>query len=115
MERQTLLLQSTVPPGVILKPPPATASIETGKAARANVTFVSPATRIDPKIQGVSLFYAAAAESGVLPGMNVLAFLPSGRSAEGADVPASAVVWWQRRALGYRRTGQDTFARVEND
>ena len=113
IERQTFLLQITLPPGVILKTPPATASIETGKAARANITFVSPATRIDPKIQGVSLFYAAAAESGVLPGMNVLAFLPSGRSAEGADVPASAVVWWQGRAWVYRRTGQDTFARVE--
>ncbi len=113
IERQTFLLQITLPPGVTLRAPPATASIETGKAARANVTFVSPATRIDPKIQGVSLFYAAAAESGVLPGMNVLAFLPSGRSAEGADVPASAVVWWQGRAWVYRRTGQDTFARVE--
>jgi len=113
IERQTFLLQITLPPGVILKTPPATASIETGKAARANITFVSPATRIDPKIQGVSLFYAAAAESGVLPGMNVLAFLPSGRSTEGADVPASAVVWWQGRAWVYRRTGQDTFARVQ--
>jgi hypothetical protein len=113
IERQTFLLQITLPPGVILKAPPATASIETGKAARANVTFVSPATRIDPKIQGVSLFYAAAAESDVLPGMNVLAFLPSARSTEGADVPASAVVWWQGRAWVYRRTGQDTFARVE--
>lgn len=113
IERRTFLLQITLPPGVILKAPPATASIETGKAARANVTFVSPATRIDPKIQGVSLFYAAAAESGVLPGMNVLAFLPSGSATEGADVPASAVVWLQGRAWVYRRTGQDTFARVE--
>ena len=113
IERRTFLLQITLPPGVILKTPPATASIEIGKAARADVTFVSPATRIDPKIQGVSLFYAAAAESGVLPGMNVLAFLPSGSATEGADVPASAVVWWQGRAWVYRRTGQDTFARVE--
>jgi len=45
--------------------------------------------------------------------MNVLAFLPSGSATEGADVPASAVVWWQGRAWVYRRTGQDTFARVE--
>jgi hypothetical protein len=92
--------------------PPATAAMETGKSARAEITFVSPATRIDPKIQGVSFFYAAAAESGVLPGMNVLAFLPSGRSIEGVAVPASAIVWWQGRAWVYRRTGQDTFTRV---
>jgi hypothetical protein len=113
IERQNFLLQITLPPGVTLRAPPATASIQTGKAAREDITFVSPATRIDPKIQGVSFFYTAAAESGVLPGMNVLAFLPSGRSTEGADVPASAVVWWQGRAWVYRRTGQDTFARVE--
>jgi hypothetical protein len=113
IERQNFLLQITLPPVVILKAPPATASIETGKAARANIAFVSPATRIDAKIQGVSFFYTAAAESGVLPGMNVLAFLPSGRSTEGAAVPASAIVWWQGRAWVYRRTGQDTFIRVE--
>jgi len=113
IERQNFLLQITLPPGVTLEATPATASIETGKAARANVTFVSPATRIDPRIQGVSFFYTTAAESGVLPGMNVLAFLLSGRSTDGAAVPASAVVWLQGRAWAYRRTGQDTFARVE--
>ncbi len=113
IERQNFLLQITLPPGVTLKVPPATASIQTGKVARAEITFVSPATRIDPKIQGVSFFYTAQAESGVLPGMNVLAFLPSGRSTEGANVPASAIVWLQGEAWVYRRTGQDTFARVE--
>jgi hypothetical protein len=112
IERQNFLLQITLPPGVILRAPPATAAMETGKAARAEITFVSPATRIDPKIQGVSFFYVAAAESGVLPGMNVLAFLPSGRSIEGVAMPASAIVWWQGRAWVYRRTGQDTFTRV---
>lgn len=113
IERQNFLLQITLPPGVILPVPPVTAAIETGKAARAEITFVSPATRIDPKIQGVSFFYAAAAESGVLPGMNVLAFLPSGRSIEGAAVPASSIVWWQGRAWVYRRSSQDTFIRAE--
>jgi multidrug resistance efflux pump len=36
IERQNFLLQITLPPGVILKAPPATAVIEIGKAARAN-------------------------------------------------------------------------------
>jgi hypothetical protein len=45
--------------------------------------------------------------------MNVLAFLLSGRSPVGAAVPASAIVWLQGRAWAYRRTGQDTFVRVE--
>src|SRR5579862_2299687 len=112
IERQNFLLQITLPPGVILSTPPATASIEIGKAARGEITFVSPATRIDPKIQGLSFFYAASAETGVLPGMNVLAFLPSGKSTEGVAVPASAIVWWQGRAWVYQRTGEDTFTRV---
>ena len=80
IERQDFLLQITLPPGVTVAAPPATAAIETRQGARAAITFVSPATRIDPKIQGVSFFYTAPAASGVLPGMNVLAFLPSGRS-----------------------------------
>jgi len=113
IQRQRFLLQITLPPGVSLKTPPATASIATGKAARTDIDFVSPATRIDPKIQGVSFFYTIAADGGVLPGMNVLAFLPSGASTEGTAVPASAIVWWQGRAWVYRRTGDDTFARVE--
>jgi hypothetical protein len=112
IERQSFLLQITLPPGVFLSAPPAAASIEIGKAARGEITFVSPATRIDPKIQGLSFFYAASAETGVLPGMNVLAFLPSGKSTEGVAVPASAIIWWQGRAWVYRRTGEETFTRV---
>lgn len=113
IERQNFLLQITLPPGVTIKTVPATASIVTAKDARADAAFVSPATRIDPRIQGVSYFYTAAAESGVLPGMNVLAFLPSGAMIEGAAVPASAVVWLQGKAWVYRRIEDDTFTRVE--
>jgi hypothetical protein len=111
IERQTFLLQITLPPGVVLSVPPATASIKVGDA-RQQITFVSPATRIDPRIQGVSFFYTVAAASGVLPGMNVLAFLPSGKSIEGVAVPASAVVWWQGRAWVYRRTDPSSFTRL---
>jgi hypothetical protein len=113
IERQDFLLQITMPPGVFLPLPPATASIATGNAARAAITFVSPATRIDPKIQGMSFFYTVPAESGVLPGMNVLAFLPSGKSMDAATVPASAIVWSQGRAWVYRRKDRDRFIRVE--
>ncbi len=111
IERESFLLQITLPPGVVISAPPATASIEVGKA-RQEIVFVSPATRIDPRIQGVSFLYMAPAASGVLPGMNVLAFLPSGKSIEGVAVPAAAVVWWQGRAWIYRRTGEETFTRV---
>jgi hypothetical protein len=113
IERQDFLLQITLPPAVILATPPSTASIAIDKPSQAAITFVSPATRIDPKIQGMSFFYTVPAESGVLPGMNVLTFLPSGKSIEAAAVPASAIVWWQGRAWVYRRKGRDSFVRVE--
>ena len=50
---------------------------------RAEVRYISPATRADPRIQGISYFYAAAANTGVLPGMNVRAFLANGPPVEG--------------------------------
>ena len=113
IERQDFLVQITLPPGVSLAIPPSTAAIETGKGVHAVISFVSPATRMDPKIQGLSFFYTAPAESGVLPGMNVLAFLPTGTSVDGVSVPASAIVWWQDRAWVYRRTSTETFTRDE--
>lgn len=113
IERQDFLLQITLPPGISLSTPPSTAFLQADKKNRAEMTFVSPATRTDPKIQGVSLFYITAAGSGVLPGMNVLAYLPSGTTADGIVVPAASIVWWQDRAWAYRRTSPNTFTRVE--
>jgi hypothetical protein len=113
IERQEFLLQITLPPGVVLTVVPATAAVQSGKSARTKIAFVSPATHIDPKIQGVTLFYAAPAETGLLPGMNVLAFLPTGKVIDGVAVAASSVVWWQDRAWVYQRTSRDKFMRVE--
>ncbi|MBI2800748.1 MAG: efflux RND transporter periplasmic adaptor subunit [Gammaproteobacteria bacterium] len=113
LERQDFLLQVTLPPGVILAAPPATAAIQTGQHSRIAIIFVSPATRTDPKIQGVSFFYLAPANSGVLPGMNVLSFLSSGRPISGVTLPAEAIIWWQGRAWVYHRTGSETFTRAE--
>ena len=113
IERRDFLLQVTLPPDVFVSKAPATATLQIDRKTRATITFVSPATRTDPKIQGVSFFYIASAESGVLPGMNVLAFLPSGITVEGVVVPAAAVVWLRGRAWIYRRTSSDMFTRVD--
>jgi hypothetical protein len=113
IERQDFLLQVTLPPGISIVSPPAVATEQLAKGARAEITFVSPATRTDPKIQGISFFYIAPAGSGVMPGMNVLVFLPSGMTVEGVTVLAAAIVWWQDRAWVYRRTSPDTFTRAE--
>jgi hypothetical protein len=109
IERQDFLLQITLPPGAALEAPPAIAAVESGKSARTKINFVSPATHVDPKIQGVTLFYAAPAESGLLPGMNVLAFLPTGKIIDGVVVAASSIVWWQDRAWVYQRIDPESF------
>ncbi len=117
IERQDFLVQVTLPPGVPVPKSVTAAAIETpGKTPgdrRAAITLVSPAPRTDARIQGLSFFYLVPAESGVLPGMNVLAFLSSGASVDGIAVPAEALVWWQDRPWVYRRTEPDTFVRTE--
>jgi hypothetical protein len=112
IERQDFLVQVTLPPGVAAPKQVASATIESPGTPRAAIMLVSPATRTDARIQGVSFFCLAPAESGVLPGMNVLAFLASGSGADGVAVPAEAVVWWQDRPWVYRRTEPETFVRT---
>jgi hypothetical protein len=113
IERQEFLLQITLPPSVSIDAPP-TASVEVGGSSkRVDVRYISPATRTDPKIQGLSFFYAAGANSGVLPGMNVRAYLATGHSVQGYVIPSAAVVWWSGRAWVYQRLDEDSFSRRE--
>ena len=116
IERQDFLVQVTLPPGIPAPKSVASAAIESpakGPDDRAAIALVSPATHTDARIQGVSFFYLAPADSGVLPGMNVLAFLASGSGAVGVAIPAEALVWWQDRPWVYRRTEPDTFVRTQ--
>jgi hypothetical protein len=113
IEREEFLLQITIPPGRAIDPPP-TATVEVpGNLRRPEVRYISPATRTDPKIQGLSFFYAAAANSGVLPGMNARAFLVAGNKIEGYVIPPSAIVWWAGRPWAYAKIGEDQFSRRE--
>jgi hypothetical protein len=109
--REDVLLQVTLPPGVVIAKPPTTAFVVLADGSRAALHFVSPATKTDPHIQGVSFFYTAPSTTGLLPGMSVLVFVPSDVSVDGTLVPAAAVVWWQGRAWVYVKSGTDRFAR----
>lgn len=65
------------------------ATVQFGASATPHqVEFLSPATQTDPKIQGLSFYYSADAASNLLPGMNVLAFLPSGAPIDAIEVSA---------------------------
>ncbi len=111
VDRQDVLLQVTLPPGVVVSKPPVNAFVVLSGDSRATLKFVSPATKTDPRIQGVSFFYTAPAGTGLLPGMSVLVFVSSDVSVDGTLVPATAVIWWQGRAWVYLRSGDDRFVR----
>jgi hypothetical protein len=82
-----------------------------GSSRRAEIRYISPATRTDPKIQGLSFFYAAGANSGMLPGMNARAFLETGKPVDGYVIAPSAIVWWSGRPWVYARIADDQFTR----
>jgi hypothetical protein len=111
VQRRDYLVQVTLPPGVLIETPPPTATIQLENGQCPQITYVSPATKTNPSIQGVSLLYTVPAASDLLPGMNVLAFLPRASTTEGVVIPKAAVVWWQGHAWVYVRTGPTTFAR----
>ena len=111
IERDEFLLQITLPPSASIDPPP-TVSVEIG-GHRFDVRYISPATRTDTRIQGLSFFYTADAKSGALPGMNVRAYLTTGRSVDGYVVPYPALVWWSGHAWVYVRIDDESFTRRE--
>jgi len=113
IERRDVLIQVTLPPSEFVAKPPTEAAVQLPDGRHASLQFLSLGTRTDPRIQGLSFFYMAPADTGLLPGMNVLAFLPSDKPIAGALVPASAVVWWQGRAWAYVKAGADIFIRRE--
>jgi hypothetical protein len=109
--RKDVLLQVTLRPEQAVTPPPAGSWVELDDGSRRSLEFVSAATKTDPRIQGASFFFTAPASSGLLPGMSVVAFVPTARAFEGVVVPPSAIVWAQGGAWAYFRTGPNTFAR----
>jgi hypothetical protein len=108
-----VLVQITLRPDEAAAKVPDKAFVRMQDDARAELHFVSPAASTDPQIQGQSFFYTAPAESGLLPGMNVVAFVPTSRATPCVEIPAPAIVWLRGRAWAYFRSGPKTFARRE--
>ncbi|GLH80091.1 hypothetical protein SSBR45G_50000 [Bradyrhizobium sp. SSBR45G] len=112
IEREQLLVQVTLPPGVTLAEPPRAALAQAPtRSVNIDLRYLSPAPRTDPRIQGVSYYFVAAGDSGLLPGMNTIAYVPSGKSYDGVFIEDTAIVQWQGRAWVYLRAGPETFRR----
>jgi hypothetical protein len=111
VQRQEFLVQVTLPPGMVIDSPALRATIQLANGQEQEITYVSPAMKTNPAIQGVSFLYTTPSSTDLLPGMNVLVFLPLTSTVDGVVVPKNAVVWWQGRAWVYVRTGPTTFER----
>ena len=112
LQQQDVLIQVTYPVNATIVTPPKTIRVQTGEHVFATANFIARSPRLDPRIQGISYFYIAPAQM-LVPGMNVLAFLPTRDDAQGVVVPQSAVVWWQGKAWIYIQKNGDRFVRRE--
>jgi hypothetical protein len=113
IEREDYLVRVMLPPAAAVVTPPATATARLDGARELQLTYLSPATTIDPRLQGIGYLYRAAAQAGVLPGMNIEVLLTVQASGGGVVVPEAAVVWLQGKAWVYLRTDPKTFVRRE--
>lgn len=134
--REAVIVQVTLAPGDQEIGASPDAMIQAADGALIPATFVAPSPRTDPKIQGLSFFYLVgaahpgtqpapftrpenqagggangASHATLLPGMNVVALVSTGRPRAGVIIPRSAVVWLQGNAWAYVRVKPDQFAR----
>ncbi len=114
IKQEDVLIQITLPSDVQISSAPQTAWVEAADGKRTSAEFLSLSPRTDPRLQGMSFFYLVPAQTpGLLPGMNVLAYLPVGPPVQGVVVPASATVWWQGKVWTYMQKEPEHFVRRE--
>jgi hypothetical protein len=110
LAQRTFLLQVTsASSGGFTTPQQATVQYADGTHSSAHLISVLP--QLDPRLQAPSLLYSVAAHPGLIPGINVAVFLPSGPERNGWLVPRSAVVWWQGKAWCYVEESPGKFTR----
>ncbi|MHB1794383.1 MAG: efflux RND transporter periplasmic adaptor subunit [Acidobacteriaceae bacterium] len=92
---------------------PKQAVVQYADGTHATAHFVSVLPQLDPRLQVPSLLYELASHPGLVPGINVSVFLPSGPQQSGIVVPSDAVVWWQGEAWCYVEESSGKFTRKE--
>lgn len=108
LDHRSVLVQVSLPAGQARAP----SAIEVeALGARIAASYVSTYPQADPRLQGLSLLYLAPVHDGLVPGLNLTAWLPQGPPAPGVLVPQQAIVWWQGAAWAYERTSATTFVR----
>jgi hypothetical protein len=85
--------------------------VQYADSTHSTARLVSVLPQLDPRLQAPSLLYIVSAHPGLVPGINLPVFLPSGPARNGAIVPLSAVVWWQGKAWCYVEESPGKFVR----
>jgi hypothetical protein len=91
---------------------PKHAIVQYADGTHAQASYVSVLPQLDPRLQTPSLLYEIAAHPGLVPGINLSVFLPSGPLERGVIVPPSAVVWSQGSAWCYVEESAGKFVRA---
>ncbi len=113
IERRAFLVRITLPPGTVITTTPEIASALYGPAD-VRLTYVSLATAVDPKLQGMSYLYRTPAQN-LLPGLTLDVALAVKTEQGGSIVPDSAVVWLEGKPWIYIRTQPTIFIRKQID
>jgi hypothetical protein len=112
LAQRMFLLQVTVAStGISATPKQAMVKYPDGSHSPAHLISTLP--QLDPRLQAPSLLYMVAAHPGLIPGINLPVFLPSGPAQDGVVVPSSAIVWWQGKAWCYAEESPGKFTRRE--
>lgn len=117
LQQQDVLIQVTFPAGASNAAPAKTIRVQVTENTFVTASLVSRSPRIDPRTQGIGFFYLASARM-LVPGMNVLAYLPAAETPANSEiqavvVPQSALVWWQGKAWIYAQKDDVRFVRRE--
>jgi hypothetical protein len=106
---RTWLLQATPGDGTNV---PSRLSLKNGQRM-IEARLLSQLPRVDPRFQTPSYLYSVPASSGLVPGMNVIAFAAQGSLERGVVIPSPAVLWWQGKSWVYVETVSGVFVRRE--
>jgi hypothetical protein len=110
LSQRRMLVQITIPADKsISAPKEISLAVSSGQQVAAK--FVSAFPRVDPRIQGHTFLYFTAAHSELIPGMNLIAHLATGKRIRGFVVPESAIVWSEGQAWIYRQVATNQFSR----
>jgi hypothetical protein len=90
---------------------PKQAIVQFADGTHAPASFVSVLPQLDPRLQAPSLLYEVATHRGLVPGINLSVFLPSGPLQRGVIIPSDAVVWSDGSAWCYVEESSGRFVR----